>query len=259
MEIKLDTNSIEDRKQLISWLTLARDNVKDTTQVSELNHMIQRYQREIVYFEHKKKFAEARRNRRKEESDFYLAGGSMDTLKDFANKWIKERNKNLDKAKKTYKDILKKKYDDTLNFLRGVIVSDDILYGEVEKVGSESRRNELTQIMDMSIEFIHQLADDIEKHEFYNDPIDEWYFTYKDNWDSEESEKNIEKDYFFPQEVYILKIGDNYLYYSEISGQGTTMDISVFNDEDLAVLGRTHGYNLEEVKSRAYDLKDYFN
>ena len=80
---------------------------------------------------------------------------------------------------------------------------------------------------------IHLCRFDLDKYEYYNDKIDEWYFLKHDGKDL----------YFFPKETFFLKVGNYNLTYSEINGQGTDSLISIYREKDSL-----EEYGIEESK-----------
>lgn len=259
MQIDLQTNSIEDREKLAKWLTLASS--MDSGAFVECSPIIRKLNREIAYYTQKKKFEERRRQVAQEldDNEEIFPGVTRASIRESSNHYLDEMDERLEKAVSTYKKVLGGKYDDALDFIRQNLINDEaIAYGNDKKYGGKRLKAKIIEVQDMLVEFIHQKADNIEKHELYNDEIDEWYFRFKDNPDSVESEKYMNDNYFFPSEVFVIKIKDNYFYYCETSGQGTTFDMTIMDDAGIESLANEYGLTVCELKEKAYDLKDYF-
>lgn len=260
MRIDLQTNSIEDREKLVRWLSPAAKIYYDA--FLECIPIIRKLNREIAYYTQKKKFEERRRQAAQEldnDGEEIFPGVTRDSIIESAKHYTDELDERLKKAVSTYKKVLDGKYDDALDFIRRNLINDEaIAYGDDKKYGGKRLKAKIIEVQDMLIEFIHQKADNMEKHELYNDEIDEWYFKFKDNPDSAESEKYMNDSYFFPSEVFVIKIKDNYFYYCETSGQGTTFDMTIMDDTGIENLANEYGLTVCELKEKAYDLKDYF-
>ena len=252
MDIVLKSASYKDRIQLAHWLRLAMS--VDSEAFITLPKTIKRLEREAVYYECKQKFEEEKR------AELAKKCSKEDLDKIYSNGYFKELKERLDKAKQTYNDILSGTYTDAIEFLKKENVNDESLaYGKPEEYGGVECQTKIQAIFDMLMEFIHQKADNIDQHEFYNDEIDEWYFKYNNRHLCDESKNALlNKDYFFPSEVFIVKVNDIYFYYCETSGQGTLTNVTVLDDKILKQLKEEYGVKESEVYERAYDLKNYF-
>ncbi len=259
MQINLQTNSIEDREKLVKWLALAAS--MDSEAFVECSPIIRKLNREIAYYTQKKKFEESRHQAAQEldDDEEIFPGVTRASIEEFSKHYMDEMDEQLEKAVSTYKKVLDGKYDDALDFIRQNLINDEaIAYGKDEKYGGKRLKTKIIEVQDMLIEFVHQKADNMEKHELYNDEIDEWYFRFKDNPGSVESEKYMDNNYFFPSEVFVIKIKDNYFYCCETSGQGTTFDMTIMDDAGIENLANEYGLTVCELKEKVYYLKDYF-
>ena len=259
MIIELRTNSVEDREKLVKWISLAASI--DPEAFVECNPIIRRLNREIAYYTQKKKFIERHYQLAQEldDEEEIFSGVTRGSIRESSKYYMDKMDEQLEKAVSIYKKVLDGKYDDALDFIRQNLINDEaIAYGNDKKYGGKRLKAKIIEIQDMLIEFIHQKADDMKNHELYNDEIDEWYFRFKDNPDSVESEKYMDNNYFFPSEVFVIKIKDDYFYYCETSGQGTTFDMTIMDDAGIENLANEYGLTVCELKEKAYDLKDYF-
>ena len=256
MEIEIPTRSIEDRQKLINWLSIAA--ASDPEVFAECTHIIKRFQREIIYYKQRKKFEDE--DRLEHEKDVL----PKETQKEIDSWWEKTKEKdNIDwqKTIQTRDEIIKfedKNFQAALNYMKDHTINDESLaYGKDENYGGIEIKSSLEQILDMLIKYIHLGAKNIPTHEFYNDYIDNWYFKCNGNFDSVKSKELMHEKYYFPSEVFIIKIKDFYFYYSETNGQGTSFDAYLFKDEkQLEEFGKQYGYSLEEVKKKAYIFDD---
>lgn len=259
----LDTSSFtnKDRQKLIDWLTIASNT--DSRISPECDEVIGRLKREIKFFEYRDKFDNEDREKLRQEP---LVDVNLKEMLENIDKNI-EYTKLTDKKNWNYalhtrnelfllsKDSF---YPAALEFMKEHPVDDESLaYGKDDDYGGKDIKVCLICILDMLIHFIHIKAKDLHHHEFYNDYIDEWYFGCDGDYDSKKSRELMNKEYFFPTEVFIIKVGDLYFYYSETHGQGTIFDAYLFKDEkQLEDFGKQYGVSLSEVKAKAYNFDE---
>lgn len=258
MEIELKTNSVEDRLRLANWLEQAIltciDLKNDST---EMMSLAMRLRREAEYYSQREKLykKEKRKRKTKEQRAKELAefGITEEELEQSMKEAAEKHKVQVSKMNKTKRDVLKSEYRDAIGFLMTHCVDDEaVTYGKPEEYGGVSCQLKIQAIIDMLSDFIHLKAKNLAKHEFYNDPIDDWYFSYHENPDSEESKNKLLHCFFFPTEAFIIRVGDIYFYYSETHGQGTAIKVSVFDTEGLIKFGEKYGYSLSEVIDKAY-------
>ena len=253
MELTLRTNSIEDRTKLLHWLELAYSTPKVEADL-ELKEVIDRLKREIVYYQTEQKFKDDDMKdpkvRKELEEEFHMSEEEID--KGVAS-YLKQIDERWQKALATYHFMMKGKYDDAISYLKEYTIEDEaVAYGKDEKYGGKVCKDHLIAIQDMFIEFIHHKVPRLSTHELYNDYIDEWYFSYGEKEDiikyGEKSKSKLRQDYFFPCEVFLIKLDNDYYYYSETNGQGTSFVLGIYDEEKLKELANQYGKTLPELK-----------
>lgn len=127
-----------------------------------------------------------------------------------------------------------------LKSTKKVVDEEGLAYGEDKEF--DGLKEQLNTLLDLCLGIIHRY-EDVGRTEFYNDEVDEWHFKHMKDVAMLSGEH-----YFFPCEEWLLKIGDYYVNYQELSGQGTISMISVVND--LEKFGAGFGYSLEETQEK---------
>lgn len=261
IEIDLPTRSIEDRQKLINWLSIAA--ASDSEAFIECTPIIKRLQREIVYYKQREKFKDQERTEREKEPNSGLSEEEQKSIDEWWEKKCSKDDADWEQAVQMRNEIIEFKDKDlvaALDYMRTHVIDDEALtYGNDKTYGGIAIKMYLNQILDMLIHFIHIKAYNLAAHEFYNDYIDDWYFKCesKGDFDSKEAKELMFKNYFFPSEVFIIKVKDYYFFYSETNGQGTAFDASLYDEEKLIGFGKKYGCTLEEVKKKAFNFDDY--
>ena len=262
MKVELRTVSTDDRIKLLHWLEAS---VQSFPEDWELKEVIDRLQREITYLQTKKIFKEKKDKDPKEQEKVEKEieetfGLSQKDIDEGVTSYIKQLDERWQKALATYHFMMKGKYDDAITFLKDHSIEDEALaYGKDSDYGGKICKSHLKAIQDMFIEFIHQKARNLADHELYNDYIDDWYFEFGNKEDAvkygEKSNQRIHQDYFFPSEVFLIKLDNDYYYYSETNGQGTSFVLGIYGEEELKKLADAYGKTVPELKHViAYDF-----
>lgn len=261
IEVNLPTRSIEDRLKFIKWLSIAA--ASDSEAFIECTPIIKRLQREIVYYKQREKFKDQERIEREKEPKDELSEEEQKSINEWWEEKCSKDAADWEQAVQTRNEIIELKDKNliaALDYMKTHEINDEALaYGKDKTYGGTVIKMYLNQILDMLIHFIHIKAHDAPSHEFYNDYIDDWYFKCesKGDFESKEAKELMFKNYFFPSEVFIIKIKDYYFFYSETNGQGTAFDASLYNEEKLIEFGKKYGCTLDEVKKKAFNFDDY--
>lgn len=240
--VQLSVKNNNDKAKVKNWLEVAAYNLNDN---EEILKVIRRLEREIEYDKNWES-DEYRAYKKANEKPIEL-GGKVFTDKDIeeaADRYIEKYQKDEDNAK----SLLKMDHTKAVNWMAstGTFLDDEaLLYGKNELFGNI--KSELNELQSMFIEYIHHLAKDIDKHELYNDIVDEWYFQRKDT-----DQKFEKSEYFFPTEVFVFSYKEHIWYYSETHGQGTSFNLCVLDKDGISKLMRDYGLTQEEFDEKLY-------
>lgn len=242
--IEINVKNIKDKHTVKAWLELAAKLMDDT---SEINQTINRLTREIEYdknWESDEYKAYKKANEKPVELD-----GKVWTDEDFkkaAESYLEKYQEDIKKAE----EHLKVDHTIAVDWMvsTGTFLDDEaLLYGNSERFGNI--KPELDALQSMFIEYVHHLAKDIDKHELYNDQVDEWYFQLKD------TDRKFEKgEYFFPTEVFVFDYKGHTWYYSETHGQGTSFGLCVLDNDGIAKLMKDYGLSREDFDKKVYHI-----
>ena len=244
--MKLEIRTIQDLHKMKHWLELAASNANDND-FEEINATVKRLDREIAYFDNfNSKEYEAYKKAHEKPLELKGYVFTDKDIKDLADKYIEEQKKREEKAK----DLLAKDHSKAVDWMvkTGKFLDDEaVAYGKDEDYGNI--RNEIEELQEMFIQYVHCIAEDTDTHELYNDEIDEWYFQRKD------TDNKFEKpEYFFPTEVFAFDYKEHYWYYSETNGQGTCFNLCVLDNEGFEKLAKDYGLTAEQLKKKVYKI-----
>lgn len=234
--VEIEVKNINDKARVKQWLEIAACNINDNDDILEVIH---RLEREIEY-DNNWKSDEYKEIKAKEEEPIFDKG----LLEECADNYIKE----LESRKEKAKELLSKDHSKAIEWMvktGGYLDDEALAYGDNSKYGNI--KQELIDLQDMFIKYIHEVAKDLGKHVLYNDRVDEWYYQKKD------TDKRYERpEYFFPSEVFVLKYKDLYWYYSETNGQGTAFGLCILDNDGIEGLCKDYGLSKERLKGKVY-------
>lgn len=199
-----------------------------------------RLYRELEYEKACRAKEEKKRKEAKEDSSLKVSDKVVNKVISNLKKETKEKDKRL-------KDLIKKGADyylPAINYLKtkGAVDDEYILYCK-EKF-PEDVLPVITDLMNLAVNFIQRVVlldpkyDDVE---FYNDPVDNWFFNGK-------NDEDVNPDYFFPCEEFLLQIGDTTISYFEIAGQGISLNLAYV--EDFNKFAASYGLTIDEIKKK---------
>lgn len=213
--MKIEVYGINDKKKLISWLESSE--LKFGYDQEELNDTIVRLKNEVEFFEAHNKGNALRLNGIDKEL-------SVD----------KEKNELLDK-------LISTNYEKAFKFLEeyGSVDDETVAYSDLSTFNNDkSVKQNVSDLLDFLINYTHIRLNNISAVEFFNDEVDNWKYR------GEEP-----SEYFFPQECFLYRfLGDTYIEYSEMHGQGTVSSVRLI--KDLEEYGKSFGHSLEKTKRK---------
>lgn len=201
--------TLDEKQKLKNWLTAAQLSRVDD---EELREAVDRLQREIDYVSQKV--------------------GKVDKSKKF----------------KPFEKFDWDKYGETVKWaIEHKFHFDDewFCYGNFDEYKDDPKfdKNKLNDILSYFVDTVHTKNIDIFNTEFYNDQIDEWAYTQREN------------KYFFPCERFIFvsrapgEDVDTFFDYYEISGQGTAFCLDIHRADETDYVDE----RMKEYFIRTYD------
>lgn len=240
--VQLSVKNNNDKSKVKDWLEVAAYNLNDN---EEILKVIRRLEREIEYDQNWES-DEYKAYKKANEKPVKLGDKEWteEDLKEAAESYLEKYQEDIKKAE----GLLKADHTVAVNWMvsTGTFLDDEaLLYGNSERFGNI--KPELDALQNMFIEYVHHLAKGIDKHELYNDQVDEWYFQLKD------TDRKFEKsEYFFPTEVFVFNYKGHTWYYSETHGQGTSFGLCVLDNDGVDKLMKDYGLSREDFDEKVY-------